>query len=169
MLRWTDYLEVNAIRPSLEARDGVGGVHELAGLMAARARVPERELAAKLLARERLGSTATEGGVAIPHCRLARVPRIVTCVGIHRGGLAFGEPEEGLVRIFVGLVSPPDTAGLHLSVLARIAGLLRQPVLRQALLCAPSAAAIHAVLAGAEDTLLLARREVLLVPSARSL
>lgn len=162
MLRWTDYLDVDAIRPSLEARDPEEVLSELAGLMARRAGVSQRELALNLMARERLGSTAMEGGVAVPHCRLARVERIVTCLGIHRGGLAFGAAEDGLVRIFVGLVSPMDTAGLHLNVLSRIATLLRDPRLRAELLVAPSPSAIRALLVRAEDEHLLPRHEMAL-------
>ncbi|MCE9668654.1 PTS sugar transporter subunit IIA [Myxococcus stipitatus] len=153
MLRWTEFLELEAINPSLEARNRTELLHELAGLMSADAMVPRQELAVHLLAREQLGSTAMEGGVAVPHCRHARVPRIVTCVGIHRGGLAFGEPEDGLVRVFVGLVSPPDPAGLHLNVLSRIATLLRQSRVREALLAAPSAKALRALLVQAESAL----------------
>ncbi|NVJ23856.1 MULTISPECIES: PTS sugar transporter subunit IIA [Myxococcus] len=151
MLRWTEFLDVEAIRLSLHARDRVEVLHELAGLMSARAGVPQRELAVHLLAREQLGATAMEGGVAVPHCRHARAGRIVTCLGIHRSGLAFGAPEDGLVRIFVGLVSPPDTAGLHLNVLSRIATLLSDARLRAELLAAPSAGAIRALLVSAEE------------------
>ena len=151
MLRWSEFLEVEAIRPSLEARERVGVLYELAGLMAARAGVPQRELAVHLLAREQLGSTAMEGGVAVPHCRHARARRIVTCLGIHRGGLAFGEPEDGLVRIYVGLVSPTDTSGLHLNVLSRIATLLHDAHVREALLAAPTPAAMRALLVRAEE------------------
>ncbi|MCP3136861.1 PTS sugar transporter subunit IIA [Pyxidicoccus xibeiensis] len=168
MLRWTDYLEVDSIRLSLQATDRDGVLKELAGLMAARARVPERELASALVARERLGSTAMPGGVAVPHCRLARVPRIVTCVGIHPGGLHFGDPEDAPVHIFVGLVSPPDTAGLHLNVLARISSLLREPSLRTALLRAPSALEAHALLVRTEYSLRLERRDLHLTESVRS-
>ncbi|MCY1017972.1 PTS sugar transporter subunit IIA [Pyxidicoccus sp. MSG2] len=159
MLRWTDFLGVDAIRPSLRARNRDEVLAELAELLAPRAGVPVRELAARLLEREQLGSTAMVGGVAVPHCRIARVPGIITCVGFHRGGLAFGEPEDGLIRIFVGLVSPPDTAGLHLNVLARIAGMLHAASLREALLRAPSATAVHALLVESEQALVSSRAE----------
>lgn len=160
MLRWTDFLEVEAVRLTLEARERVGVVHELAGLMAARARVSPKELASHLLAREQLGSTAMVGGVAVPHCRLAGVPRIVTCVGIHPQGVDFGEADGGKGRIFVGMVSPPDTAGLHLSVLARIGALLRNARLREALLTAPSPSALRALLVCVEDAHVNHRSEV---------
>ncbi|MCP3063259.1 PTS sugar transporter subunit IIA [Myxococcus sp. K38C18041901] len=160
MWRWSEFLEVEAIRPALEARERVGVLHELAGLMSPGSGVAPRQLAVHLLAREQLGPTSMEGGVAVPHCRHARARRIATCLGIHRGGLAFGEPEDGLVRIYVGLVSPPDTAGLHLNVLSRIATLLRDVHVRDALMAAPSAAAIHALLVRAEEEHLPQRGEV---------
>ncbi|SES73895.1 PTS system, nitrogen regulatory IIA component [Myxococcus fulvus] len=160
MLRWTEFLEVEAICPSLRARERVGVLHELAGMMADEAGVPARELAVHLLAREQLGSTAMEGGVAVPHCRHARAGRIVTCLGIHRGGLAFGEPEDGLVRIYVGLVSPPDTGGLHLNVLSRIATLLHDVRVRDALMAAASPAVIRALLVRAEEEVLPLRGEL---------
>ncbi|AGC41525.1 PTS system transporter subunit IIA [Myxococcus stipitatus DSM 14675] len=162
MWRWTDFLDVDAIRPSLESRAPTEVLYELAGLMAPAAGVSQRELALDLRAREHLGSTAMEGGVAVPHCRLARAERIVTCLGIHRGGLAFGAAEDGLVRIFVGLVSPLDTAGLHLNVLARIATLLHEPVLRADLLAASSPVVIRALLVQAEEAHLSPRHDVAL-------
>ncbi|MCP3099252.1 PTS sugar transporter subunit IIA [Myxococcus sp. K15C18031901] len=151
MLKWTDFLEVENIRLSLESSDRMGVVRELAAVMAARARVSPRDLAMHLQAREQLGSTATEGGVAVPHCRLEGVPRIVTCVGIHTRGVDFGEAGGVKTRIFVGMVSPPDTAGLHLNVLARIGALLRNNRLCEALRTAPSATALRALLVCVED------------------
>ncbi|WP_338278497.1 PTS sugar transporter subunit IIA [Corallococcus caeni] len=152
-MRWMDFLAVEAVRPNLRAHDGESLLAELSELLAPGADVPREMLAGALCARERLGTTAMEGGVAIPHCRVEGVRRIVTCVGLHRGGLAFGEPEDGLVRIFVGVVAPPDTAGLHLNVLSRIAALLHAPPLRDALLATLTASEAHALLARAETAL----------------
>ncbi|MCE9668655.1 PTS sugar transporter subunit IIA [Myxococcus stipitatus] len=160
MLKWTDFLEVENVRLSLSSSDRVGVVRELAGVMAARAHVSPKDLAMHLLAREQLGSTATEGGVAVPHCRLVGVPRIVTCVGIHREGVDFGEAGGVRSRIFVGVVSPPDTAGLHLNVLARIGALLRNNRLCEALRTAPSASALRALLVCVEDVHVSQRMEM---------
>ncbi|RKH03312.1 PTS sugar transporter subunit IIA [Corallococcus sp. CA053C] len=152
-MRWMDFLAVEAIRPALQARDGDSLLWELAGLLAPEAGVTQPVIAEHLRARERLGSTVMEGGVAIPHCRVEGARGIVTCLGLHRGGLAFGEPEDGLVRIFVGMVAPPDTAGLHLNVLSRIAALLHTAPLRDALLRTMTAAEAHTLLAQAEASL----------------
>jgi nitrogen PTS system EIIA component len=153
-MRWMDFLDGAAIRPDLRSRDSDALLAELAELMAPRAGVPAAVLAEHLRDRERLGTTAMEGGVAIPHCRVAGARGIVTCLGVHRGGLAFGEPEDGLVHLFVGLVAPPDTAGLHLNVLSRIAALLHDAALRDALLHADTAEDAHRLLAQAEARLI---------------
>ncbi|RKG92280.1 PTS sugar transporter subunit IIA, partial [Corallococcus carmarthensis] len=152
-MRWMDFLAVEAIRPALRAHDSASLLEELAELLAPEADVAREVIAGALRARERLGATAMEGGVAIPHCRVEGARRIVTCVGLHRGGLAFGEPEDGLVRIFVGVVAPPDTAGLHLNVLSRIAALLHTPPMRDALLATVTASEAHALLVRAEAAL----------------
>jgi nitrogen PTS system EIIA component len=150
-MRFTEFLTPGSIRPSLKARDTRGVLEELADLLAPSAGVSADTLAPLLLERERVASTAMPGGVAIPHCRLEGLPRMVVCVGIHREGCAFGDAEEGLIRVFVGLASPLRAAGLHLRVLSRIAGMLRDPSLRQALCEAPTAAHVHELLLRAEE------------------
>jgi nitrogen PTS system EIIA component len=150
-MRFTEFLAPGSIRPSLRASDRKGVLEELADLLAPSAGVPAGVLGSLLLERERVASTAMTGGVAIPHCRLEGLPRLIACVGIHREGCAFGAPEDGRVHVFVGLASPLRTAGLHLGVLARIAGMLRNTSLRQALRQAPTAAHIHELLLQAEE------------------
>ncbi|ADO68025.1 PTS sugar transporter subunit IIA [Stigmatella aurantiaca] len=151
-MRFTDFLSEERIRPALRARERVGVVYELAELLALRGPVQQGVLGRLLLERERIAGTVLAGGVAIPHCRLEGLPRITACVGIQHEGCFFGEPEEGRVRIFVGLVSPMNTSGLHLNLLARIAGMLREPSLREELLATPTAAGILQLLVQAEES-----------------
>jgi PTS system nitrogen regulatory IIA component len=77
--------------------------------------------------REELGSTAVEGGVAIPHPR--PLPNLlgnnVLAYGRLGAAIPFGAPSGGLTDIFF-LVCCRDTR-THLSVLARLARLLRRP------------------------------------------
>ncbi|MCY1040700.1 PTS sugar transporter subunit IIA [Corallococcus sp. bb12-1] len=150
---WMEFLSEEAIQPSLRARDSDSLLQELAGLLAPEAGVTQAVLAKHLRERERLGATVMEGVVAIPHCRVEGVRRIVTCLGIHRGGLAFGKTGDGLVHLFVGMVAPPDTAGLHLNVLSRIAALLHDASLRDALLRTTTAKQAHTLLAQTEAAL----------------
>jgi nitrogen PTS system EIIA component len=153
-MRFTDFLSEDCIRPTLRARDRVSALHELASMLAARTRAPLELLEEQLVARERISSTAIGEGVAIPHCRFERMRHITACVAVQREGVDFGARDGRPVRLFVTLASPTHAPGTHLSVLARIAALLRDARLRQALLEAPSAAAIHALLVRAEDAYL---------------
>jgi PTS system nitrogen regulatory IIA component len=147
-MRFTDFLSEDCIRPDLRARDREGALHELAGMLAARTHAPLEQLEAQLVSRERISSTA------IPHCRFERMRHITACVAVQREGVDFGARDGRPVRLFVTLASPAHAPGTHLNVLARIAALLRDVRLRQALMEAPSAAAIRALLVQAEDAYL---------------
>lgn len=153
-MRFTDFLSEDCICPDLRARDRSGVLHELAGMLAARTHAPAQQLEAQLEARERISSTAIGEGVAIPHCRSERLRQMTACVAVDPEGVDFGARDGRPVRLFVTLASPTHAPGTHLNVLARIAALLRDTRLRQALVEAPSAAAIHALLVKAEDAYL---------------
>lgn len=156
-MRFTDFLSEDAIRPSLRSRSRQKVLRELAEVLATEAGAPAERIHPLLTARERIASTVICPGVAIPHCRLEGLQRITACVGIHHEGLAFGPPEGGLIHVFVGVVSPPDTGGLHLNVLSRIAALLHEPQLREALKGAPTAAALRTLLMEAEEAHVVSR------------
>ena len=56
--------------------------------------------------REQLGSTAIGDGVAIPHCKLPRLDRVVVAVGHGPGGVAIRRRDGQPVRLFFLVVSP---------------------------------------------------------------
>jgi len=153
-MRFTEHLPEDCIVPSLWSRDRGGVLHELAGTLAASTGVSSRKVEELLVARERLCSTAIGEGLAIPHCRVERLRHVTACVAVHRDGVDFGARDGQPVKLWVTLVSPADAAGAHLRMLSRIAAMLRDPRLRQALVTAPSAAAIRALFARAEDSYL---------------
>ena len=133
-MRFTDFLSEQCVLPDLRARDMEGVLHELADRLSACTHTPAEKLESLLVERERLSSTAVGEGVAIPHCRIDRLRHITACVAVQREGVNFGSRDGAPVRLFVTLVSPAQGAGTHLSVLARIAALLREPRLREDLL-----------------------------------
>jgi PTS system nitrogen regulatory IIA component len=153
-MRFTDFLSEDCICPDLTAQDRGGVLHELAGMLAARTKAPQEMLEQQLTARERISSTAIGEGVAIPHCRFDKLRQITACVAVDREGVDFGARDGRPVRLFVTLASPAHAPGTHLSVLARIAALMRDVRLREALVEARSASAIRALLVQAEDAYL---------------
>jgi len=86
-----------------------------------------------IMGREKLGSTGMGHGVAIPHGRLDGLTEAVIVVAIHQGGVDFDAIDDALVHIVVMLLVPNDNHKTHLDLLAKLARLLQQEPVRQAL------------------------------------
>lgn len=84
------------------------------------------ELYDRLLEREQLGSTGVGAGVAIPHCKLKELSKVVLAIGITRQGVDFGAIDAKPVRLFFLVVSPTDAPAVHLQVLAAISRWLKE-------------------------------------------
>ncbi|MDE0878009.1 MAG: PTS sugar transporter subunit IIA [Sphingomonas bacterium] len=84
-----------------------------------------RDVADRLAARERLGSTGFGGGVAIPH---AKMPGIDAITGIFlrlTHPMAFDAVDDLPVDLVFALVSPVDAGAVHLKALARVSRQMR--------------------------------------------
>lgn len=115
------------IFPELDAVDREQVLRSLALRLEQSDVVPDAtELYAKLLEREQLGSTGVGAGVAIPHCKLDELSKVVLAVGIARNGVSFGAVDTRPVRLFFLVVSPTDAPAVHLQVLAAISRWLKQ-------------------------------------------
>ena len=106
------------------SRDSI--LRELAGRLESHGAVPDADdLYDKLVERESLGSTAIGRGVAIPHCKLADLDRVVVAVGLSRDGVEVEAPDQERVRLFFVVVSPESSPAEHLQTLAAISKWLR--------------------------------------------
>lgn len=85
---------------------------------------PLREV---LREQERAVSTALDCGMAVPHATLAGLDRPVIIVGTTPHGVACGRAGIPPVRLFLLVLSPPDQAGLHIKLLARVARFTHRP------------------------------------------
>jgi nitrogen PTS system EIIA component len=109
------------IFPDLAATDAEGVLRELAALLAGRRLVRDAgDLFARLAERERLGSTAIGHRVAIPHCKLDGLPRVLVAVGVSRRGIDYGATDAAPVHLFFVVVSPARSPAEHLQSLAAI-------------------------------------------------
>jgi PTS system nitrogen regulatory IIA component len=131
--------------PALEARDA-------AGVLSALAQAAAREIGgepAELLAqrfgeRERLGSTAIGGGVALPHCRSSTIERPLLLLARSAAGVPFGAADGSPVHLFVAVVTPAGSPAEHLRALAQLSRRLRERERVAGLLAAPDAEAMLA-------------------------
>ncbi|QFT76379.1 PTS sugar transporter subunit IIA [Erythrobacter sp. THAF29] len=96
--------------------------------------------------REALGSTGFGRGVAIPHCRDAGVRRPTLVMLKLDQPVDFGSADAVPVSIVFGLVSPENAGATHLHALAAISRFARDEEMVQALVAAPDAEAMFALL-----------------------
>ncbi len=95
-----------------------------------------------IMTREKLGSTGMGYGVAIPHGRMEGLNTPMIVVAVHQAGVDFDAIDEQLVHIVVMLLVPNDDHKTHLELLAKLARILQQEPMREALKGASDAAQI---------------------------
>jgi len=106
--------------------------------------LPADELFAKLIERERLGTTAVGHGIAIPHCRLEECSSITGALFQFPEGIDFDAFDNEPVQILFVLLVPSAEVDEHLKVLAMLAERLEDESFRKALKSARTDAELHA-------------------------
>jgi nitrogen PTS system EIIA component len=151
-LRVSEFLQPNGVVASLAATSKEGVLEELsANLVRLLPSTNAQRLLSAFREREKVGSTAMEKGVAIPHARLAEAGSMLACFGVSRPGVDFGARDGGRSHFFFALVAPENSAGQHLKALSKVSRLLRSDALREAILGAPTAERIHALILEEDD------------------
>jgi nitrogen PTS system EIIA component len=106
-----------------------------------------------LAAREKLGSTAFGGGIALPHARIAGLTQVMGLFLQLARPIDFQAIDDLPVDIVFALLSPPDAGAEHLKALARVSRAMRDRAFVAKLRGAGSPDAIYALLTsdGARD------------------
>ena len=93
---------------------------------------------ADVMEREESMSTGMELGIALPHGRTEGVIDTVVAVGIKKSGVNFDSMDGEPSRLFILIVSPKKSGGLHVQFLAAIGSILGNDQLRENVINAPS-------------------------------
>ncbi len=133
-MKMLEALKREAIIIDLKAKDKKGVIEELAAPVARIAGVDPPRLVKALLERERLGSTGIGGGVGIPHGKMKQINGLTLGFGISRTGVDFEAMDNRPTYLFFLLVTPENTTGLHLQLLARISKSLKNESFKKQLL-----------------------------------
>lgn len=80
-----------------------------------------------LSGRERLGSTAIGGGVAIPHAKIEGLDRLVGGIACLEAPIEFEAIDDRPVDLVFVLLAPESAGSDHLRVLAQLSRLARDP------------------------------------------
>ena len=129
-----DVLQKDAILPDLTSRDKKGVIEELVSPVIRIANVNQEDLVRVLMDRERLGSTGIGGGIGIPHGKLRGLESLILSFGLSRKGVDFESMDGRPTHIFFLLITPENSTGLHLKLLARISKILKNDLFRTKLL-----------------------------------
>jgi PTS system nitrogen regulatory IIA component len=141
-----EVLHPEAILPALKSRTKKEVLDELVAPVARLAKVDPGELVRVLLERERLGSTGIGGGIGIPHGKLKNLDQLMIGFGLSRQGVDFESLDGEPTRLFFLLVTPENSTGLHLKLLARISRILKNEPFKERLLQAKDHQEIYAII-----------------------
>lgn len=149
-MRIIDVLKKETIIANLKAGDKKGVIEELVAPAARYAKIDPAELVKVLMEREKLGSTGIGGGIGIPHGKLKNLDALLLSFGLSRKGIDFESMDGQPTHIFFLLITPENSTGLHLKLLAQISKILKNDPFKERLLNAADRDEIFSIIE-AED------------------
>ena len=121
----TQVLQTNCVKVPVDGLDKEAVITELIDLLDTSGALMDRDVALDaVLTRERIQSTGTGAGIAIPHGKCNAVNEVVMAIGIAREPVEFESVDGQPVKILFLLVSPADQTGPHIQALAAISRLM---------------------------------------------
>ena len=145
-MKISEILDKDSIIDDLKSADKQGVIQELSQAVAKNNSAPAKEIARVLMEREDLGSTGIGGGIAIPHGKLNTVDTVSVGFGLSRTGVEYDSLDGKPVHIFFLLLTPENSTGSHLKVLAQISKLLKRDDFKERLKTAGSAEDIFEII-----------------------
>jgi len=122
-MKLAEFVVRQAVVPNLKAADRNGAIRELVDTLAAVGAIGEEDveaIARAAIQRENQGSTGFGKGVAVPHVKHQKVPRIMATIGRSAVGIDFAALDRAPVYTIVMLLSPPDNPDGHLQAMENI-------------------------------------------------
>ena len=141
-----DLLSPEAVIPILKAAGKKQLLQELAHHAARLTQIPERRIFETLIERERLGSTGMGQGIAIPHGRIAGLPKISGVFARLETPVAYEAVDDQPVDLVFLLLAPEGAGADHLKALARVSRLLRNQAACEKLRAATKPEVLYALL-----------------------
>ena len=150
MIEIADLLTQRGVIAQLRVSNKKQALQELARRAATQTGVSERGIYDALAERERLGSTGIGRGVAVPHGKLAELPRLSALFARLERPIQFEAIDDHPVDLMFVLLIPAEAE--HLPTLARISRLLRDEAICQKLRGTDNADALYALLTDRSET-----------------
>jgi nitrogen PTS system EIIA component len=142
----SDIIDARAVLPAVKAQSKKQLLQELSQAMAALVAVDQRVIFETLHRREKLGSTGLGQGIAIPHGRLPSINRVYGLFARLSQPVDFDSVDGNPVDLVFVLLAPDHAGADHLTALARISRLLREPATLAKLRGTDTAEGLYAIL-----------------------
>ncbi|EAR57026.1 putative PTS system, fructose-specific IIABC component [Photobacterium sp. SKA34] len=121
----TSLINESLINLNLKAKTKDNVFNEMAEILAAQGRVADKaQFIADVKAREELGNTGFEEGIAIPHAKSAAVAQPAVAIGVSRTGIEYGAEDGKPSQLFFMIASPDNGDNHHIEVLAELSSKL---------------------------------------------
>jgi len=116
-----ELLNEELIAVDLQGKNKYQVIEELLDLLVKAGKIEDRETCLKdLIEREQYLSTGLENGLAVPHAKTTASRELLVSFGISREGLDFDSLDGKPVHFIFLVISPRDTSGPHIKILAQI-------------------------------------------------
>ena len=121
----TDLINEQLICLNLTAKTKDDVFTEMANTLHKQGRISDKQqFLADIYAREALGNTGFEEGVALPHAKSAAVLSPAVMIGVSQEGIEYGADDGLPSRLFFMIASPANGADHHIEVLAELSSKL---------------------------------------------
>lgn len=116
-----EILTENLIIDDLQGENKYQVIEELLDLLVKGGKMQDRETCLQdLVEREQYLSTGLENGLAVPHAKSSATTELLVSFGLSRKGLDFDSLDGKPAHFIFLVVSPRDTSGPHIKILAQI-------------------------------------------------
>ena len=150
-MKISQLLEKTAIIADLKSVNKDDVIQELAASVARSTKASGSRIAEVLMEREQLGSTGIGQGIAIPHGKLDLVDTPVIGFGLSVEGVEYDSLDNKPVHIFFVLLTPENSTGGHLKVLAQISKLLKIDSFKKGLIASKSVDEIFGIIESQDE------------------
>lgn len=145
-MKISEILSRDSVLVDIKANNKRGLLQELSAKAAEIAGVDERVVADSVWERENLGSTGYGNGTAFPHARIEGLDKVVATFARLSQPIDFNAVDGKLVDLVFLLISPENSGADHLTALATLSRVLKNPDICEKLRQAGSKEEILAIL-----------------------
>ena len=127
-MKLLDHLVMESVSSKLKSAHKREVIGELVGKLRIYGAVDienEEDIINAIAEREQIGSTGIGNGIGIPHCKTDLIDKVICTVGISENGINFDALDDQPVHVFFLVLAPLAPEVNHLSLLAKIASMLR--------------------------------------------